>query len=184
MRRATLILCMALVSAIGLKAQLAMAHSVQTDYLLSPKSELSLDVTYGSGDPVPETTVKVYAPNSTEPWMEGKTDANGKFSFLPDRSIPGEWTVKIGQYDHADILKVPVDQKNGVDVDSISSLLDESQPVAANPTLEIQPAVAATAESAGPLSGLGDRWETLLLFLGTSVVAVAMLRRLLPKARR
>jgi hypothetical protein len=133
---------------------------------------------------VPETTVKVYAPNSTEPWMEGKTDANGNFSFLPDRSIPGEWTVKIGQYDHADILKVPVDQKNGVDVDSISSLLDESQPVAANPTLEIQPAVAATAESAGPLSGLGDRWETLLLFLGTSVVVVAMLRRLLPKARR
>ncbi len=138
----------------ALIAKSAFAHSVQTDYLLSPDSSLSLDVTYSTGDPVPSTPVKIYAPNNpNEPWKESTTDENGKFNFLPDSAIEGEWTVKIGEYDHGDILSVPVN-KNGIDVNSISQDLPQAT-VASRPLqLGAEPANADEPSSVMPPAAL------------------------------
>jgi nickel transport protein len=105
----------------GLTQQSAQAHSVQTDYLMSDKLEFTTQ--YSSGVPLQQANVRVFAPGHPDkPWFEGKTDANGKFSFKPDQKIPGEWEVRIGHGDHGDILEVPV-TKNGVEVDKISSAI-------------------------------------------------------------
>ena len=145
----------------SLLPEVAQAHSVQTDYLLGPDSGLSLDVTYSTGDPVSTAPVKIYSPdNPNEPWLEGTTDENGKFSFAPDSEKQGEWTVEIGEFDHADILSVPVNE-NGVELDAISQgFPTQNTPnttIAQALTLNAQPAqasasgVSATETSTSPL---------------------------------
>lgn len=102
---------------------IAQAHVMQTDYsLLSQSKEFQLQATMSTGEAGNDAIVKVYAPNNPDkPWMEGKTDQDGKFAFKPDSSIPGDWTVRIGEGDHGDILTVPVSQQ-GVDLDKVSDL--------------------------------------------------------------
>jgi nickel transport protein len=102
----------------------AFAHSVETDYFLTPKSELEFQVKFSSGEPFHDAQVQVYAPNEpSKPWMEAKTNAEGNFAFQPDKSVQGDWTVKIGELEHSDILTVPVTQQ-GVNVDQISERPD------------------------------------------------------------
>ncbi|MCM1984101.1 hypothetical protein [Lyngbya confervoides] len=141
------VLPLTLLSVLTLASGQALAHSVQTDYLLSPESELSLDVTFSTGEPLQEAPVKVYAPNNPEkPWLEGTTDASGKFTFLPDSALAGDWTVEIGEYDHADILTVPVNQ-GGIQINDISRKSDQFQ-VAQRPSLSLssEPAQALSSE--------------------------------------
>jgi nickel transport protein len=95
---------------------------METNYLLDAKLEFKS--TYSSGEPVQGAKVLVYAPNNpSEPWLEGVTDQEGRFSFLPDLSIQGDWEVEIQQEGHEDYLTVPVGNQ-GVEVDLIS----EGQP--------------------------------------------------------
>ncbi|MEO0541237.1 MAG: hypothetical protein AAFZ80_10280, partial [Cyanobacteria bacterium P01_A01_bin.105] len=97
----------------------ALAHGVQTDYLLS--NQLQLQTTFSNGEPLKGAKVSVYAPNNpTQPWMQGATDADGRFAFEPDRSLVGDWEVTIMQRGHGDILTVPVDAE-GIDGTLISS---------------------------------------------------------------
>lgn len=97
----------------------AFAHSVLTDYRLVANA-LEIQSNFSTGEALEGAEVLVYAPNdSTRPWLQGKTDQNGVFLFQPDRSIAGEWSIKIGEGDHGDILSVPVSQQ-GVDLDAIS----------------------------------------------------------------
>mgnify|MGYP001796226736 CR=1 FL=1 len=96
-----------------------LAHGVQTDYLLS--NQLQLQTTFSNGQPLKGAKVSVYAPNNpTQPWMQGQTDADGRFAFKPDRSIVGDWEVTIMQQGHGDILTVPVNAE-GVDATLISA---------------------------------------------------------------
>ncbi|MEB3181381.1 MAG: hypothetical protein VKL59_20450 [Nostocaceae cyanobacterium] len=117
--RAILLTLVMILGILGLPG-VAFAHSVETDYFLTPKSELEFQVKFSTGEPYHDAQVQVYAPNDTsKPWKQVKTNAQGEFAFLPDKSIPGEWTVKIGELEHSDILSVPVTQE-GVNVDQIS----------------------------------------------------------------
>lgn len=97
----------------------ALAHAVQTDYHLVADA-LKIQSTFDTGEALGGATVAVYAPNRpSQPWLTGVTDQNGTFQFQPDRTLTGEWSVRIGQGDHGDILSVPVSSR-GVDVDLIS----------------------------------------------------------------
>jgi nickel transport protein len=90
----------------------AFAHTVETDYLINAQSALEIRSHYSTGEPMERAVVKVYSPSDpSKPWMESTTDTEGRFAFLPDRSIPGDWTVKIGQTDHGDALTVEVTDK-------------------------------------------------------------------------
>jgi nickel transport protein len=101
----------------------AYAHVMQTDYsLLSQSKEFQLQATMSTGEAGKDTLVKVYSPkDANTPWMEGKTDQSGKFVFKPDVSLLGDWTIRIGEGDHGDILTVPVSQQ-GIDLDKVSTL--------------------------------------------------------------
>ncbi|MEO1590599.1 MAG: carboxypeptidase-like regulatory domain-containing protein [Cyanobacteria bacterium J06632_22] len=115
--RAKLALPLALMALVATGSQ-ALAHSVQTDYLLS--NQLQLQTRFSNGQPLKGAKVSVYAPNNpTQPWMQGVTDANGRFAFEPDRTLVGDWEVTIMQQGHGDILTVPVDAE-GIDATLIS----------------------------------------------------------------
>ncbi len=159
-------------SALGLMTEQALAHSVQTDYLLSPKDGLALDVTFSTGEPLADAPVKIYSPdNPAEPWFEGKTDENGQFNFLPDQKLEGEWTVEIGENSHADILSVPVEE-NGIQVDNISQGFADTV-VAQSPfTLQTLPAQAASLRT-----NVARTVEFDALLLGATVLGGAVLSR-------
>jgi nickel transport protein len=128
----------------------ALAHSVLTDYRLVANA-LEIQSNFSTGEALEGAEVVVYAPNDpTRPWMQGKTDQNGVFLFQPDRTLAGEWSIKIGEGDHGDILSVPVSEQ-GVDLDAISQTpYDAPHAVTQQSPLVKQMVVAGVL-----LSGLG-----------------------------
>ena len=98
----------------------AMAHSVWTDYQMLAE-KLQLTSQFSSEEPFQGAPVRVFAPNSTgKPWLKGTTDEMGNFAFQPDRTLTGNWEVRIGDaIEHGDILTVPVTEA-GVQIDLIS----------------------------------------------------------------
>ncbi len=102
----------------------AWAHQVETFYTLG--NQLEFQSVLGEGEPFVGATVTIYAPNQPDrPWQTLTTDAEGRFSFVPDESIPGDWEVAIESEDasHADYWTVPVGGQ-GIIYDGIS--LDDS----------------------------------------------------------
>lgn len=81
----SLLLILLLAGALG-------AHDVEV--AIQPSGEtLVLSATYAGTDPVMDATVEVYPPSAAQIFQSGKTDANGRFAFLPDR--PGAWKIVI-----------------------------------------------------------------------------------------
>ncbi|NET36506.1 MAG: DUF4198 domain-containing protein [Cyanothece sp. SIO1E1] len=116
--KARLLMPLMLLTLLGLPTK-ALAHAVETNYLLGG-NKLEFQSGFRTGEALAGATVKVYAPNnSTEPWMEGVTDEEGRFSFIPDASLQGDWKIKIGQGGHSDIWTVPVGA-DGIEADYIS----------------------------------------------------------------
>lgn len=115
-----LVMCVALM---GWPAQ-AWAHQVETFYTLG--DQLEFQSVFSGGEPFAGATVTIYAPNQPDqPWQTLTTDEEGRFAFVPDESMPGDWEVAIESDDisHADYWTVPVGEK-GIIYDGIS--LDDS----------------------------------------------------------
>ncbi|MEB3232798.1 MAG: carboxypeptidase regulatory-like domain-containing protein [Leptolyngbyaceae bacterium] len=110
--------------------QTASAHMIETNYNLLDQA-LEFTSTFSTGEPVPEADVSIYAPNNLEePWLELTTDENGRFSFTPDQSIPGEWEIHIEKgIGHQDFWTVPVNA-TGIDFDNIVMDADNHSTVA------------------------------------------------------
>ncbi|MFZ4639094.1 MAG: carboxypeptidase regulatory-like domain-containing protein [Nodosilinea sp.] len=106
-----LAICLALV---GFPAQ-AWAHQVETNYTLG--NQLEFQSTFSTGEPFAGAKVTIYAPNHPDqPWKTITTDSQGRFAFLPDESIPGNWKVAIedATKSHGDYWTVPVDSRGGI----------------------------------------------------------------------
>lgn len=100
----------------------ASAHMVQTDYQLR-LDRLEIQTTFGEEEAFAGAPVSVYSPeNPDQPFMIGRTDENGKFSFQPDTAIEGDWSIEIGDANdsHWDYLVVPV-TGHQVDLDAVSA---------------------------------------------------------------
>ena len=66
--------------------------------------------------------VTVYAPDEpSTPWTKGTTDEEGRFSFVPDPSQPGNWEVRVRQAGHGDIISIPVESAANADQSTQSS---------------------------------------------------------------
>jgi len=116
-----LVLCLAL---FGFPAQ-ALAHQVETFYFM--RDQLEFQSTFSNGEPFVGATVEIYAPNNLDaPWMTTTTDEEGRFAFMPDDAIPGEWEISIedDEQTHADYWTVPVGSQ-GIIFDGI--VLDGSR---------------------------------------------------------
>ena len=121
-------------AAFSLAPSKAVAHQVQTDYILkdpanslaNPQTQAStgqsieLHSGFANGEPLKGADVVIYAPNQPgRVWAKGLTDSKGRFAFAPDLSIQGDWEVEITRAGHADILTVPV-SANGIEADLVS----------------------------------------------------------------
>ena len=130
-----------LLAGLGIPSKV-LAHAVETNYLLS--SDLEIKSNYSTGEPLEKAEVVIYAPNNpSEPWMVGNMDEQGRFSFMPDLSIPGDWEVQINQEGHEDFLTIPVKDKK-IEVDEISKVDNRDIHYASIP-LESVGAIAAVA---------------------------------------
>lgn len=102
-----------LLSVIGWSAK-ASAHGANAEYRLV--QSVQIDATYAGGQPMANAQVTVYAPNDPSTvWTTGTTDEEGRFSFTPDSSQPGNWEVKVRQAGHGDIVTIPVQSASGGD---------------------------------------------------------------------
>ncbi|UHD16550.1 hypothetical protein [Thiocapsa bogorovii] len=63
-----------------------LSHSAQ------PGSAVIVELRYADGSPFSYESAEVYRPAETVPFLVGRTDANGRLAFVPDRS--GDWRVR------------------------------------------------------------------------------------------
>ena len=85
----------------------AIAHGVKITYQVAPA--LEIQATYDSGEPMSNAQVTVYAPNRPlEPWLSSATDAAGRFIFMPNAYLGGDWEIKVRQAGHGSIVTVPL----------------------------------------------------------------------------
>ena len=64
----------------------SLSHSAQ------PGSAIIVELRYADGSPFSYESAEVYRPAETVPFLAGRTDANGRLAFVPDRS--GDWRVR------------------------------------------------------------------------------------------
>ncbi|MEM8777951.1 MAG: hypothetical protein AAGF26_03580 [Cyanobacteria bacterium P01_G01_bin.49] len=129
-----------------------LAHTMQTNYLFSDK--LEFQSVYSTDEVAKNAEVIIFAPNNLEdPWLEARTDENGRFSFLPDTSITGNWEVQIIDEGHGEIIFVPVTDQ-GVDFDNISREYRQDLHYSSMPISPVQ-SLLITA-------GVGALWFTFL----------------------
>ena len=83
----------------------AIAHGVRITYQVAPA--LEIQARYDNGESMANAQVAVYAPNApAEPWLTGTTDASGRFVFIPDESLDGNWEIQVRQAGHGNIITV------------------------------------------------------------------------------
>ncbi|MBE0431174.1 MAG: carboxypeptidase regulatory-like domain-containing protein [Dehalococcoidia bacterium] len=83
------------------------AHGVRIHHTVDVVVEIT--AAYDSGEPMAGAQVSVYAPDDpSTPWLTGVCDDEGRFSFAPDVSRPGTWTVRVRQAGHGDIVYISV----------------------------------------------------------------------------
>ena len=83
----------------------AQAHGAKIEYKIAPA--IALQAMYDAGEPMTTAQVTVYAPSDpSKPWLTGKTDKEGRFSFVPDPAIAGEWVVQAREAGHGAMIHV------------------------------------------------------------------------------
>lgn len=88
-----------------------LAHNTQIVYRQTEAVEIVAQ--YDNGSPIANAQVVVYAPNNeTQPWQKGTTDNEGKFMFVPNSSITGNWSVKVRSAGHGGIINIPVESSS------------------------------------------------------------------------
>ncbi len=91
------------------------AHGVEYDIIES--KAISIRAGYDDGEPMNYAEVKIFSPfDATIEYQNGRTDKNGCFSFLPDKS--GVWKIVIDDgMGHGVVTEIPV--KDGIKIDSV-----------------------------------------------------------------
>lgn len=85
----------------------AFGHGVAIEYQAT--EAISIQAKYDSGKPMSNAQVVVYSPeNPSEPWQTGVTDKEGKFVFVPDNGISGNWSVKVRSAGHGSVINIPL----------------------------------------------------------------------------
>jgi len=94
-------------ASLAFKPQAAVAHGV--DLTVESAQALQVTAAFDSGEPMANATVTIYSPEQpTEPWSTGMTDTQGRFSFVPDSAIAGDWVLQVRQAGHGEMVSIPV----------------------------------------------------------------------------
>ena len=105
----------------------AKAHGVKIEY--DTTQAIEIQAKYDTGKPMPNAQVTVYSPEQpSTPWLTGTTDDNGNFVFAPTPSKLGDWTVKVRQAGHGDIINIAVTETEAKVATDITSEAEDSNP--------------------------------------------------------
>lgn len=91
---------------LGLSAP-ALAHGVELEY----KTGVIIEIfaAYDTGEPMSGAEIRVYAPDDpSTPWLTGVCDENGRFTFMPDPSMAGIWSVQVRHMGHGGVVHIPI----------------------------------------------------------------------------
>lgn len=107
----------------------AWAHAVETNFMVNlVTQDLEFVSNYSTGEPFDGATVTIFSPDQPDtPWGESHMDEDGRFSFVPDIAIPGDWRVEFYQDGHSDLMVVPVQPNGAIEYQRIS--WDEGQDI-------------------------------------------------------
>ncbi|MTW22285.1 hypothetical protein [Allochromatium palmeri] len=67
-------------------------HAHSLTHSAQPGSAVIVELHYADGSPFSYESTEVYRPAESVPFLVGRTDANGRLAFVPDRS--GDWRVR------------------------------------------------------------------------------------------
>ena len=95
------------------------AHGANIEYRETPG--ITIQAKYDDGKPMANAQVVVYAPGDrATPWLQGRTDKTGHFSFIPDTTPEnrGDWDIKVRQSGHGHITTIPISDKSTGNTDT------------------------------------------------------------------
>jgi nickel transport protein len=108
-RRHACTILTALLLALGSSASTALAHGVTVTYETHSALVVTLRAAFETGEPMAGGQVTIYTPDDpATPWQSGVCDEQGRYTFVPDPTIPGTWEVQVRQAGHGDIIYIEV----------------------------------------------------------------------------
>jgi nickel transport protein len=64
---------------------------------------------YSTGEPMSGAQVRIFAPGDpSTPWRTGTLNQQGRYTFTPDLSRRGRWTVRVEQTGHSSFINVAI----------------------------------------------------------------------------
>jgi nickel transport protein len=69
-------------------------------------SAIEIVAYYSTGEPMADGQVRVYAPGDSEPWRTGRCDRQGRYTFTPNLSRRGRWTVRVESEGHSNFINI------------------------------------------------------------------------------
>ncbi|MTF38969.1 carboxypeptidase-like regulatory domain-containing protein [Cyanobacterium aponinum UTEX 3221] len=121
------------------------AHGVAIDYQAT--EAIAIQAKYDSGKPMSNAQVVVYAPNNpTQAWQTGVTDSDGKFTFVPEPNVNGNWTIKVRSAGHGSVVNIPIEPLQAENDHQIQEEISE------NPNTNLGQSHRASSSITGELS--------------------------------
>lgn len=155
-------------------SQPILAHGAKIDY--QQASAVVVKATFDDGTPMANAQAVVYSPrNPNIPWAKGVTDESGKFIFVPESGLSGDWEVKIRQSGHGKIVSIPLgNQEQAVEPKPV---VESKQIVGSNSAIIREAKSLAIESKASSLSNSGYSWQQKTImsvsivwgFLGTAL---------------
>ncbi|MEW6087919.1 MAG: hypothetical protein AB1498_06395 [bacterium] len=68
-------------------------HAHEVNYEIREGNAVLIKVVYGDDDSMSYAKVRIFSPDSEIEFQNGRTDKNGCFAFLPDKT--GEWKITV-----------------------------------------------------------------------------------------
>ncbi len=145
----------ALVIANSAIADSVLAHGANIKHQQTPA--IVIKAAFDDGTPMANAQAIVYSPDDpANPWLKGTTDSEGKFTFVPESQVSGNWDVKVRQAGHGDIASISLEQENSTS-DTNSN------------TKENKAGIRANLEEIMPLQKLLMISTTVWGFIGTAL---------------
>ena len=111
-------------------ADSVLAHGTNIKHLQTPA--MVIQAAFDDGTPMSNAQVIVYSPeNPATPWLKGTTDSEGKFTFVPEPDVSGNWDIKVRKAGHGDIVSVAGERESSGS-DSKQSETDDKVGIRAN----------------------------------------------------
>jgi nickel transport protein len=84
------------------------AHGSKITYQSTQGIEITAK--YENDTPMRDAQVVIYAPDDpATPWLKGLTNEEGKFMFIPNSKITGNWSIKVRFAGHGTMINIPIE---------------------------------------------------------------------------